>query len=86
MKVIDAAKMRNKNFADKIIQETLFLSYLNHENIIKIKDFYKVKTGSFVSIIEYQECYDLNKIVTTFEQIMEKNKKFSDQCYEEYDG
>ena len=42
MKVVEAVKMKNKRFAEQIIQETLLLNNLNHENIIKVKDFYKV--------------------------------------------
>jgi serine/threonine protein kinase len=56
----------------------LLLNNLNHENIIKVKDFYKVKTGDFVSIMEYQDSYDLHKIVTKPETIKKKNKKFAD--------
>ena len=64
MKVVEAFKMRNKSFADKIYHETLLLSRLNHQNIIKVIDFYKGKGGDFVSIMEYQDSYDLHEIVT----------------------
>jgi hypothetical protein len=51
---------------------------LTHENIIKVTDFYKLKSGKFVSVMEYQESYDLEKIITDAEKIMEKNQKFAD--------
>ena len=64
MKVVEAIKMQNKSFAHQIIQETLLLNSLNHENIIKVIDFYKVKNGDFISIMEYQDSFDLHKVVT----------------------
>ena len=54
---------------------------LNHENIIKVKDFFKLKSGKFLSVMEYQEGYDLGKIVTDAETIMEENEKFANECY-----
>jgi len=51
---------------------------LNHENIIKVKDFYKVPRGDFISIMEYRDGYDLYTIVSKPEKIMKKNKKFAD--------
>ena len=86
MKVVESVKMSNKIFAEQIIQETFLLNILNHENIIKVKDFYKVKDGNFVSIMEYRDSYNLHEIVTKPEKIMKKNKKFADQCYEMHDG
>ena len=86
MKVVESVKMSNKIFAKQIIQETLLLNILNHENIIKVIDFYKVKNGSFVTIMEYRDSCDLHKIVIKPEKIMKKHKKFADQCYEIHDG
>ena len=63
MKVTDADKMKNLQFAKQIIQECTLLNSLNHENIIKVKDFYEDKSGKFVSIMEYQDSYDLDKII-----------------------
>ena len=54
------------------------LSSFDHKNIIKIIDFYKVKNGKFIYIMEYQDSYDLDKIVNDPETIMEENKKFAD--------
>ena len=78
MKVVESVKMSNKIFAEAIIQETLLLSKLDHENIIKVVDFYKVNGGPFVSVMEYRNSYDLHKIVTKPETIKRKNKKFAD--------
>jgi len=64
MKVVESSKMKNKILAGQIIQETLLLKKLNHENIIKVKDFYRVISGDFISIMEYRDGYDLHKIVT----------------------
>ena len=86
MKVVEAFKMKNRGFADQIIQETLLLNSLNHENIIKVIDFFKVKNGDFISIMEYQDSYDLHKIVTKPEKIQKKHKKFADKCYQIHDG
>ena len=36
--------------------------------------------------MEYEESYDLEKIVNDPETIMEENKEFADQCYEEDNG
>ena len=69
MKVVKAAKMKDKKFAEQIIQDTLLLKSLNHDNIIKVKDFYKIKDGDFVSIMEYQDSYNLHEIVTQPEKI-----------------
>jgi serine/threonine protein kinase len=55
----------------------LLLHGLNHENIIKVKDFFKLKSGKFLSVMEYQEGYDLGKIVADPETIMEENEKFA---------
>ena len=63
MKVVDSVKMKKKIFAEQIIQETFLLNKLNHENIIKVKDFYKVIDGKFISIMEYRDGYDLYNIV-----------------------
>ena len=41
-------------------------------------DFFKVKSGKFISIMEYEESYDLEKIVNDPETIMEENKEFAD--------
>ena len=60
----------------------MLLSNLNHENIIKVKDFYKVPRGDFISIMEYRDGHDLYKIVSKPERIMKQNKKFADYCYE----
>jgi len=78
MKVVESVKMSSKIFADAIIQETLLLSKLNHENIIKVVDFYKVDGGDFVSVMEYRDSLDLHKIVTQPERIKKKNKRFAD--------
>jgi serine/threonine protein kinase len=78
MKVVESVKMGSKRFADAIIQETLLLSKLNHENIIKVVDFYKVDGGDFVSVMEYRDSLDLHKIVTQPERIKKKNKRFAD--------
>ena len=51
---------------------------LDHDNIIKVIDFYTVKGGRFISVMEYQESYDLYKIISDPETIMEENKKFAD--------
>jgi serine/threonine protein kinase len=56
----------------------LLLNSLNHENIIKVIEFFKVKTGKFISIMEYQDGYDLEKIVNDPETVMEENKEFAD--------
>ena len=42
MKVFESTKMKNKIFYEQIIEETFLLYGLNHENIIKVKDFYEV--------------------------------------------
>jgi len=63
MKVVESAKMKKKIFAEQIIQETLLLNKLQHENIIKVKDFFKLIDGKFISIMEYRDGYDLNKIL-----------------------
>ncbi len=81
MKVVESVKMGSKIFADAIIQETLLLNKLNHENIIKVVDFYKVDGGDFVSVMEYRDSHDLHKIVTKPDKIKKKNKKFAEQCY-----
>ena len=78
MKVVESVKMSSKIFADAIIQETLLLSKLNHENIIKVVDFYKVDGGDFVSVMEYRDSLDLHKIATQPERIKKKNKRFAD--------
>ena len=78
MKVVESVEMGSKRFADAIIQETLLLSKLNHENIIKVVDFYKVDGGDFVSVMEYRDSLDLHKIVTQPERIKKKNKRFAD--------
>ena len=36
--------------------------------------------------MEYQDGYDLEKIVNDPETVMEENQKFADQCYEDHDG
>ena len=64
--------------ADDVVRESVLLYSLNHENIIKVKDFYKVESGKFISIMEYQDCYNLQEIVTDPEIIIKKNKKFAD--------
>jgi len=51
---------------------------LNHENIIKVKDFFKLSKGDFISIMEFRDGYDLHAIVSKPEKIMKKNKKFAD--------
>jgi serine/threonine protein kinase len=53
MKVVESYKMSKKIFAEQIIQENNFLSRLEHQNIIKVRDFYKVMNGDFISIMEY---------------------------------
>jgi len=64
MKVVESGKMKDKRLAAQIIQETLLLKNLNHENIIKVKDFYRLTSGDFISVMEYRDGYDLHKIVT----------------------
>ena len=45
------------------MQETVLLNSLNHENIIKVKDFYELKNGKVISIMEYQDSYYFQMIV-----------------------
>jgi len=73
MKVVNAQKMKNSKYAEQIIYETLLLNNLKHENIIKVTDFFKLKSGKFVSVMEYQDSYDLEKIVNEPETVMEEN-------------
>ena len=65
--------MKNPKYAEQIIYETLLLNSLNHENIIKVIDFFKLKSGKFISIMEYQDSYDLEKKINDPETVMEEN-------------
>lgn len=56
--------MENLNSAISIKREALLLKLLNHQNIIKVHDFYKTKEGCFVYLMEYKEGYDLYELVT----------------------
>ena len=47
-----------------MIQDNLLLNRLNHESIIKVKGIYKVKRFDFDYIMEYEDSYDLNYIIT----------------------
>lgn len=40
MKYFESTKMKNKKLAKQIIYETFLLYSLNHENIMKVTDFY----------------------------------------------
>jgi len=50
----------------------MLLNILNHENIIKVIDFFNSK-GAFISIMEYEDSYDLEKIVNDPETVMDEN-------------
>ena len=78
MKVVPVAVMNELSLAKQIIQETLLLHTLSHENIIKVKDFFRVKGGKFVSVMEYQDAYDFETIVDDPEKVMRKSKRFAD--------
>ena len=47
-----------------------------HVNV-KVKDFFKVK-GKFVSVMEYEDGYDLEVIVTDPDKVIRKHKEFAD--------
>ena len=57
------------------------LSTLNHDNIIKVKDRFRVDGGKFVSVMEYQPSHSLESIVNDAKSIMRKNKQFAAYCY-----
>ena len=78
MKVVPAAVMNELSLAKQIIQETLLLHTLKHENIIKVTDFFRLKSGKFVSVMEYQDGYDFETIVDDPEKVMRKHKRFAD--------
>jgi serine/threonine protein kinase len=53
MKLVDPVIMKDEKLAYQIMQEALLLKSLDHENIIKVIDFFKFKNGKFISIMEY---------------------------------
>ena len=85
MKLVDPVIMKDEKLVYQIMQEALLLKSLDHENIIKAIDFFKLKNGKFISIMEYQDSYDLHQIVLDPETVRKNNKEFVELCYEVHD-
>ena len=77
MKVVTASVMKDLKAAKQIIQETVLLYTLNHENIIKVKEFFKITGGKFVSVMEYQDSHNFQTIVEDPEEVMSNNEQFA---------
>ena len=86
MKIIYEYLTDNERYRKFSLREAMLLKEFTHKNVIKVHDYFKTRDEQLCIIMDYEESYDLYKLVFKIQNVQRDHPNLAKEIYTQHEG